>query len=49
MNNPIRLTESPDTAAVAPPLLGEHNEDILCSIGGVTREELAELRGEGVV
>ncbi len=49
VNNPIRLTESPDTSAVAPPLLGEHNEDILCSIGGVTREELVELQGEGVV
>ena len=49
VNNPIRLTESPDTAAVAPPLLGEHNREILCSIGGVAEDELALLEREGVV
>ena len=49
VNNPIRLTESPDTPAGAPPLLGEHNREILCGIGGVTDEELALLEREGVV
>ena len=49
VNNPIRLTESPDTAANAPPLLGEHNEEVLCSIGGVSAEELGRLMEEGVV
>ena len=49
VNNPIRLTESPDTAAAAPPLLGEHNGEILCGIGGVIPEELELLREEGVV
>ena len=49
VNNPIRLTESPDTPAAAPPLLGEHNREILCGIGGVTDEELTLLEREGVV
>ena len=49
VNNPIKLTESPDTAAAPPPLLGQHNQEILCSIGGVSAEELARLEGEGVV
>ena len=49
VNNPIKLTESPDTAAAAPPLLGEHNREILCSIGGLSPEELEQLQGEGVV
>lgn len=49
VNNPIRLTESPETPAKAPPQLGENNEDILCGIGGVAPEELAILREEGVV
>ena len=49
VNNPIRLTESPDTPAVAPPLLGEHNREILCGIGGVAEEELALLEQDGVV
>ena len=49
VNNPIRLTESPDTPAAAPPLLGEHNREILCGIGGVAADELALLEREGVV
>ena len=49
VNNPIRLTESPNTADNAPPLLGEHNEEILCAIGGVSPDELAQLREDGVV
>ena len=49
VNNPIRLTESPDTPAAAPPLLGEHNREILCGIGGVADDELALLEREGVV
>ena len=49
VNNPIRLTESPDTPAAAPPLLGEHNREILCGIGGVADDELALLERDGVV
>ncbi len=49
VNNPIRLTECPDTATDAPPLLGANNDEILCSIGGLTPGELAQLREEGVV
>ena len=49
VNNPIKLTESPETAAGAPPLLGEHNREILCSIGGVAPEELEQLQEAGVV
>ncbi len=49
VNNPIRLTESPATAAGAPPRLGEHNREILCGIGGVAPEELERLQQQGVV
>ena len=49
VNNPIRLTETPDTAAGPPPLLGEHNREILGRLGGVTEEELAQLIADGVV
>ncbi len=49
VNNPIKLTESPDTAAGPPPLLGQHNREILCGIGGVSAEELAALEAAGVV
>ena len=49
VNNPMRLTECPDTPAQTPPTLGQNNQDILCSIGGLTSEELAQLQTEGLV
>jgi crotonobetainyl-CoA:carnitine CoA-transferase CaiB-like acyl-CoA transferase len=49
VNNPIRLTGCPDTPAVAPPRLGEHNAEILCGIGGLSAEELARMQADGVV
>jgi crotonobetainyl-CoA:carnitine CoA-transferase CaiB-like acyl-CoA transferase len=49
VNTPIRLTDCPDTPARTPPKLGEHNQEILCSIGGLTPEELAQLRADGAV
>ena len=40
---------TPGTPNRQPPLLGEHNSDILCSIGGLSDAELAELATEGKV
>ena len=33
----------------APPLLGAHNEEILCSIGGIGRDELELMKKDGVI
>ena len=49
LKTPIRLTGCADPPAETPPELGEHNQAILCSIGGLTPEELAELESQGVV
>jgi crotonobetainyl-CoA:carnitine CoA-transferase CaiB-like acyl-CoA transferase len=49
VNTPIKLTACPDTPNRTPPRLGEHNEEILCSIGGLTPEELAQMQADGVV
>lgn len=49
VNTPIRLTDCPDTPTRMPPKLGEHNQEVLCSIGGLTPEELAQLRADGAV
>jgi crotonobetainyl-CoA:carnitine CoA-transferase CaiB-like acyl-CoA transferase len=49
VNTPIKLTSCPDTPNRTPPRLGEHNEEILCSIGGLTPEELAQMQADGVV
>ena len=49
LRTPIRLlacaTIEPETA----PLLGQHNREVLCSLGGLTEEELAGLEEEGAV
>jgi crotonobetainyl-CoA:carnitine CoA-transferase CaiB-like acyl-CoA transferase len=49
VNTPIKLTDCPDTPDHNPPRLGEHNQEILCSIGGLTPEELAQLQADKVV
>ena len=46
---PIKLTGCEDTPSGPPPLLGEHNEEILCGIGGLSGEELTTLESAGVV
>ena len=49
LRTPIRLlgcgTIEPETA----PLLGQHNREVLCGLGGLTAEELAGLEEEGSV
>ena len=49
VNTPIKLTACSETPGGPPPLLGEHNQEILCGIGGLTGEELAQMQTEGVV
>ncbi|MDP6549630.1 MAG: CoA transferase [Dehalococcoidia bacterium] len=49
VNTPIHLTGCVDIPSRTPPLLGEDNQEILCGIGGLTVEELDQLRADGVV
>ena len=49
LKTPIRLTGCADPPAETPPELGEHNQAILCGIGGLTPAELVELESQGVV
>ena len=49
VNTPIKFAGGAETPNNQPPLLGENNEDILCSIGGVSPEELEQMRTDGVV
>ena len=48
-NTPINLTACPDTPTGPPPLLGQHNRDILCSIGGLPEEQLLGMETDRVV
>ena len=46
---PIKLTGCQDTPSAPPPLLGEHNDEVLCGIGGLSGEELTAMQSDGVV
>ena len=46
---PIKLTACEPSAAGTPPTLGQHNREILCSLGGLTPEQLADLQQSGAV
>jgi crotonobetainyl-CoA:carnitine CoA-transferase CaiB-like acyl-CoA transferase len=47
--NPVRLSATPPTYRVAPPALGEHVEEVLGGLLGMTGAEIAALREKGVV
>jgi formyl-CoA transferase len=46
---PIRLSACEQADAETPPTLGQHNAEILCSLGGLTAEQLTALEAEGAV
>jgi formyl-CoA transferase len=45
---PLRLSDSP-VAAKRAPLMGEHTEDVLCTIAGYTPDEVQRLRAANVI
>ena len=47
--NPIRLSASPVTYRSAPPLLGQHTDDILQRLLGLSVPEIAELKNSMVI
>ncbi len=47
--NPIRLSETPVTYRQAPPTLGQHSDDLLGELLGLSAAEIAELRQKNVV
>ncbi|MEE8399888.1 MAG: CoA transferase [Desulfobacterales bacterium] len=46
--SPFRMSETPADAQRAP-LLGEHNEEIFCGRLGMSNEDVARLRSDGVI
>jgi crotonobetainyl-CoA:carnitine CoA-transferase CaiB-like acyl-CoA transferase len=49
MGIPIRLGATPGSPSAPPPRLGEHNDRILKSLGGMTPKAIAKLRADGVI
>ncbi len=47
-NSPLKLTESPASIRRPPPLLGQHNDEVLAE-QGYTPEQVAGLRERGVI
>jgi crotonobetainyl-CoA:carnitine CoA-transferase CaiB-like acyl-CoA transferase len=49
VNRPIRFTDAPQPAPTAPPVLGEHTDDILREVLGLSVEQIEELRAGGII
>jgi crotonobetainyl-CoA:carnitine CoA-transferase CaiB-like acyl-CoA transferase len=47
--SPLRLARTPPEYHSAPPLLGEHTEEVLASVLGIAPDAIAQLRNDGVV
>ena len=47
--NPIRLSATPVRRYAPPPRLGEHTDEVLGRLAGLTTEQVGELRERGVV
>jgi len=47
--SPLRLSASPVNYRLPPPLLGEHTDEVLTELLGMTPVELASLRDAGIV
>jgi crotonobetainyl-CoA:carnitine CoA-transferase CaiB-like acyl-CoA transferase len=48
VNNPLRFSANPTAMRSAPPLLGQHTDEVLATLG-IEGAELARLREQGVV
>ncbi len=49
VRNPIRMSATPATSGMAPPLLGQHTREVLREVLGRSEEEIATLRERGVI
>jgi len=49
VNTPVKYSYSEPSIRTAPPLLGQHTDEILRDIVGMSDGEIRSLKGEGVV
>jgi CoA:oxalate CoA-transferase len=48
-NTPFKFSRTPCSVARASPDLGEHTQDVLGQLLGMTQEEISQLKGSGVI
>ena len=49
INSPIKMTGTPVTGRLAPPTLGEHTDDVMSELLGMSADEIAKLRDDGIL
>ncbi|MQA30366.1 MAG: CoA transferase [Luteitalea sp.] len=49
LGTPLKLSDTPGAIRTAPPALGQHTDSVLVNDLGFTYEQVAELRGKGVI
>jgi formyl-CoA transferase len=49
VKTPARLTVCVDSPSKTAPTLGQHNSEILCSLGGMMADEVTALEAEGAL
>ncbi|QJD98908.1 CoA transferase [Massilia forsythiae] len=49
VRNPIRMSATPATSERAPPLLGQHTDEVLAEVLGKSGDEIAALRADKVI
>jgi len=49
VNTPVKYSYSPPSIRTPPPLLGQHTDEVLGELVGLSEEEIGRLREEGVV
>jgi crotonobetainyl-CoA:carnitine CoA-transferase CaiB-like acyl-CoA transferase len=45
----VKLSETPGSVREAPPVLGQHTDEVLTGLLGLSADEVSALRAEGVV
>jgi crotonobetainyl-CoA:carnitine CoA-transferase CaiB-like acyl-CoA transferase len=46
---PVKLSDTPGSVKLPPPLLGEHNEEIFSTILGYSKDEVKKLNEKGII
>jgi crotonobetainyl-CoA:carnitine CoA-transferase CaiB-like acyl-CoA transferase len=49
VRNPMRMSRTPATSDKAPPLLGQHTDEVLRDVLGKSGSDIAALRARGVL